>query len=376
LQHPEHRENHFNLLRLLLAAGVLLCHCFPLTQGHRIFTGEPWFEFTSHQRLLGTTCVLGFFVISGYLVSLSFERAAHLGVYFKARLLRIYPAAIVCAVLTGVLLGPLVYSGGIGQYLGTPELKRFLVQTTTFASFALKDALPGTFAGNPMPGVMNGSLWTISWELFCYVLLVPFGFVLYRSEHRWLRIWGYSVIAVFAVAGAAQYALRPLPNFLAGPVTFWGFFCVGILGRAVLPKLPLRPWMTVAALAVFLVIESFEHYAPAMAIASPFLFGYILLTAASQLPHSWLRYNKFGDFSYGLYLYAWPVQQTLIFVLPAIGAWALFGLALPVAMLLAIPSWYLVERPALRLKTAFALPSLARAKFQQVVARSAAPPTL
>jgi peptidoglycan/LPS O-acetylase OafA/YrhL len=346
------RDNHFNLLRILLAAGVLLGHCFQLTGGHGAYAGEPWHAFTGGARLLGTTCVLGFFVISGYLVSQSFARSSTLTAYFRARILRIYPAAIVCALLTGLVLGPLVTNLAPSDYFQSPAVHRFLVQTTTF--FSLKHggrSIDGAFASNPIPENMNGSLWTISWELLCYVVLVPFGWLLYRERGRFGRASAYVLLVVLAIVGSAQYALRLLPNnLIAGFLAFWAFFAIGILGHAVLPRLPSRPILTALALVLFLVLARVEQYARELAIVTPFLFGYLLLTAATQLPRSWLRYNRLGDFSYGLYLYAWPVQQTLVHAFPGIGPWTLFAGATVIAVALGVLSWKLIERPALRFK--------------------------
>ena len=361
------RDNHFNLLRILLAAGVLLGHCFALTAGHRNFDGEPWFTYTGGARLLGITCVLGFFVISGYLVSQSFERSPSLFAYFRARVLRIYPAAIVCALLSALVLGPLVSSLPLADYLRAGDLRSFLLQTTTFLNLnSVGRSLPGVFAGNPIPGNMNGSLWTISWELLCYVVLVPFGALLYRARAGVGRGIGYGLLLLLAIAGSIQYALRPLPNTLvAGFVTFWGFFSIGILGRAILPKLPNRPLLTVAALLLFLAIERFERHAPALAVIVPVLFGYVLLSAATQLPRVLLRYNRLGDFSYGLYLYAWPAQQTVVFLWPEIGPWTLLPCALALALVAAVVSWRVIEQPALRLKRRTPSPSAAPAPLAE-----------
>jgi peptidoglycan/LPS O-acetylase OafA/YrhL len=346
------RENHFNLLRILLAAGVLLSHCFPLTAGHGNFAGEPWFELTQGMRQLGSTCVLGFFVISGYLVSQSFERSPSLLVYLRARLLRIYPAAIACAIVSALFLGPLVTSLDARDYFGSHELWRFLAKTTTFLELKHGGrSLPGAFPDNPVTGNMNGSLWTISWELLCYVVLIPCGLLLYRQRSRFGRTAAWTLLVVLAIAGSAQQAWRVLPNNLvAGFLAFWGFFAIGILGRALLARIPSHPLATLGAAAAFVLIARYERGVPLLGIASPALLGYVLLTAATQLPRSWLAYNRLGDFSYGLYLYAWPAQQTLLLLFPQLTAWMLFPAALVAALVPAVLSWRLIERPALRLK--------------------------
>src|SRR5581483_9153652 len=181
------RNNHFNLIRMLLAVGVLLCHCFPLTQGDNVFDGEPWFDFTLHKRILGTTCVLGFFILSGYLVSQSLERSSSLWTYLRARALRIYPAAIVCAVITAIVLGALGSDQDPVDYWRSPGLGRFIIDNVTLSKRVISRSIPGAFVDNPIPHVVNGSTWTLPWELLCYVLFIPFGLALYCSQQVSLR---------------------------------------------------------------------------------------------------------------------------------------------------------------------------------------------
>ncbi len=245
LEKDLHRQNHFNLLRILLAAGVLLSHCFPLTAGRYAFDGEPWFFFTHSTRLLGTTCVLGFFVISGYLVSESFHRAVGLRDYFAARMLRIYPGAIACAALSALVIGPAVSTETPASYFSDTHVWRYVVHTGTFLgsrrfllTFQIQDWLPGVFSTNPIPGLMNGSIWTIPWEILCYLLLVPVGMLLYRIQSGLVRKTMMVALVLCAIAGAWQYALRELPLEWSGLIVFWGFFSIGILARSFLQQGP------------------------------------------------------------------------------------------------------------------------------------------
>src|ERR1051325_2497363 len=162
----DERQNHFNLIRLFLAAGVLVSHCFPSLG---ISQDEPWRLFTQSPRDFGTICVQGFFILSGLLVSQSFERST-LQRYLAARALRIYPAAIVCAVLLAVVLGPLVSALSLRSYYSAPDFRHYLFQSSTFYGLQAKGRLFGVFPGNPEQGRMNTPLWTISWELLCYAI--------------------------------------------------------------------------------------------------------------------------------------------------------------------------------------------------------------
>ncbi len=364
--HHSPRDNHFNLLRLSLAAGVLLSHCFSLSGFSKL--AEPWVAFTGGPRTLGTVCVEGFFILSGYLVSESFQRSPNLPTYLTARGLRIYPAAIVAALIVGLLLGPLVSTLAPLAYFQSAGLQHFLYAATTFLDLNAKDYVEGVFASNPVVNRLNAPLWTISWELLCYALLIPVGILLYRQPKVWLRRAAFAGLCLLTIPGAIQYALRPLPNdHFAGLLVFWMFFSVGMLGRQVLPRLPQSAALTAVAFIAFLGLNYVERYAPVIGMAGPFLFGYVLLTAATRLPRSWLAYNRLGDFWYGTYLYAWPIQQTVVLLLPGIGPWKLFLLALPITLVAAALSWHWLERPALRLKAR--LGNVRRGSTPRVTAR-------
>jgi len=344
------RENHFNLLRLLLAAGVVVSHCFILPGAYKQL--EPWFWFTHAEHTLGTLCVEGFFIISGYLVSESFERAPYLRPYFAARGLRIYPAAIVCTLLVGLLLGPLV-SASASAYFHGEGFRDFMVWATSFANLANKDVVIGVFPTNPVPDRLNAPLWTISWELLCYFILVPVGILLYRQPVRGVRSATLVALVLLSLAGAWQNATKALytSGIAAGLVVFWGYFSLGIIFRRLQDRLPRHVGLTIAAALGFLVLSRIETRAPLLALVSPYLFAYALLNAATQLPRSWLAFNRIGDFSYGTYLWGWPTQQTIVFLLPGmLNPFTLFLLAMPATLAIAALSWKFIERPALNLK--------------------------
>ncbi len=160
-----HAANNFDFLRLAAAAAVLVSHQYALG-------GQP------EPRLLafswGGLGVLVFFAISGYLVAASWQHDPHAGRFVARRLLRVWPGLAVACLLTALVLGPLVSSLSTGAYLRHPETRHFL-KILGLASF---DAgLPGVFAGNPLAGSANGSLWTIPVEVRCYLALVVVGVV-------------------------------------------------------------------------------------------------------------------------------------------------------------------------------------------------------
>lgn len=315
----ESRRDNFNAIRLALAIGVLFSHSFPMV-------GAPEPILMGHS--LGNFCVHMFFAISGYMISQSFIRSRSLARYALHRILRIVPALLVAMLYTRAL------------------------------SFWF-----GHFATNPIPNIMNGSLWTIPWEIVCYVLVGMAGTLGILTTGRYNVF--FAAVLVFAFADArwsneSYLVLMPLMLVFAGG-SFLAIYEDSLnIHRAAL----------FAFLAAFLVqTERSLHLVQRTVDAIPWPYGsgsefltvftLLYLFAVPVLALWFGRYTPpvlalHTDLSYGAYVYAWPVQQVVV-ALFAMGGWVLhplvlFPAALVGTLLLAWPSWVLVERPALRLK--------------------------
>lgn len=346
----QRRENNFDLLRLIAALMVLITHSFALTAT----SGAAWtalFAGYEPSRL----AVYAFFVISGFLVAGSLERRGILR-YFEARALRIYPALAVMCLLTVFVLGPLLTELPLTEYMTSWSTYSYL---QNIISYKTQFVLPGLFPHVPYPGTVNGSLWTIPMELFCYVLLA----MLYIAGRASLRL---SALLVAAVAGflIGNFAGGPgmAPMVLFGttevmPVLQYGlFFFVGAVFWHHRGAIRISPLFAGVAAAGFIASGGTP--------AAPFLLyvwlPYLLMCLAygPKVGHATLK--KVGDLSYGTYLYAFPIQQAIMQLAGArMGPWGLSASAGICSMALAWLSWRYVESPALRLKV---LPALAAAK--------------
>lgn len=305
--------NSFDLLRLLAAVAVIVHHTRPLR-------GEPALRFFHLD--FGALGVGVFFVISGYLVTASLLRSASLSDYLKKRLLRIEPALVVSLALTALVLGAAETTLPLGDYLRRPQVYLFVLRNALL--YPVTYRLPGVFEHNPIADV-NPSLWTLRLEFTCYLGLAALGGL--GLARKWV------LAALAGVAAATVAALVLVWPQAAGP--WWGHvLLVGsqfgflFLAGAFLQLAGRPPLWTLASLA-FLATPMWILGLPAPVI----ILGEL---RSRRLP---------ADVSYGLYIYAAPVQQALA----AAGALT-FVASLALTLPLAAASWFLVERPALRFK--------------------------
>ncbi|MEL6792853.1 MAG: acyltransferase family protein, partial [Pseudomonadota bacterium] len=154
------RDNHFNLIRMLAASGVLVSHAFPIALGRG---AEEPLQRALDGVSLGTVCVYVFFAISGFFIAQSFERTSTFERFVRARVLRLFPALAVVLAATA-MVGAALTSAAAGAYW--PEAAAYTVRNLTL--FFLRWDLPGVFDANPYGTPINGSLWTLSYEVLCY----------------------------------------------------------------------------------------------------------------------------------------------------------------------------------------------------------------
>ncbi|MCC6868428.1 MAG: acyltransferase [Burkholderiales bacterium] len=329
------RANNFDLLRLLAAGFVVLFHCYALTGR---WTDEPLWNL-AHELNFGSIGVKIFFVISGFLVTRSWLRRASVPSFVTARVLRIYPALVAATLFTIILAGlssPLVWA----SFLADPATLDFAWRVAT--GWRIVDQLPGAFAHNPFPDAANGSLWTLPIELRLYaVVLVAGSATLLRRRQAWLALV-LGLTALFAVH-PDFFPLAPNTLVVRELALLFG---LGSLAAVWHDALPIS---LVAALVAVLLVAWNPLGLTRGALLSP-LLAYVVLVAAYHPAVQWPRFDVGGDYSYGLYVYSFPIQQTLVERLPSLSPLAMFALALPISLAVAAASWHGIERPALRLK--------------------------
>lgn len=337
--------NNFDFLRFFFAVAVILSHSYALLWGGKY---EPFMRITGGQVNLGQLAVDSFFIISGFLVTHSWLRSTSTLSYFKKRALRIYPAFVVAVLLTALIVFPLASTSGFHVY---SQIKP--VSLATHVARLQGYELPGLFPNNRSHAV-NGSLWSISYEFWCYVGIALIGLcgILKRP---------WAVVTIFCVAIAISvvflaWKLTPGGKFLGvifGYPPFWArllpYYLAGTLFYLYRNAIRYSGWMAALAVAA-IAIGSVVPFG--LSLALPVAWTYLLFWFAFHPAIRLHRWARFGDFSYGIYLFAFPIQQLLIMwwrptPLPS----TLFVVAALATLLVAPLSWHVVEKPSLILKS-------------------------
>lgn len=321
------RQNALNAWRLVLAAGVILQHSWPIT-GRDLHT--PFVQLLTH------VFVDGFFVLSGFLIVRSWFNSPRLREYAVGRLLRIFPGLWVCLVVIAFVLAPI----GVALSGGSLRLSSQIAYVLNNAVLNIfYTGIDGTPKGVPTPGVWDGSLWTLIFEMLCYIGVAVLG-VAGLLRRRWtIPIVFVGSVAASAVVGHPVVTADPIQMVLRFVVVF----SAGALVYQFRDRIPARWWLVAVCAGLVVVLGLLPNYRVFAAL--PLAYAVIVSGALMKRPR--LR----NDLSYGMYIYACPVQQ----LLAAAGLiWLDPRLFFVVATICTVPlaagSWFLVERRAMEWK--------------------------
>lgn len=332
----------FDYLRLSLAVLVMFGHSFIITGSGRLMTEVMPFGLAA---LRGYAILPVFFALSGYLVAASLLRSKTLGIFLGLRALRIMPALAVEIALSALILGPLLTDVSLREYFTSSEFYRYFLNIVGYIHYHL----PGLFMNNPVKNWVNGSLWTVPFEAECYILLAALAaFGLAR------RPWLFAVAVVGFTAMLFiydQYTVRDTSLIVAAGSTATGkqlvlFFLGGVSFYLLRDRMPysLPLFILAAVLSAIMVTSHTLIYLAPFPVA--YLTAYIGLLQPKRLPVIFS-----GDYSYGIYLYAYPVQQSVYQLAPAGRDWSgNFLISLLVVCLFAAFSWHAVEKQMLHFK--------------------------
>ena len=349
------RKNNFDIIRLTLAVFVLFSHSFPLLMGD--YSAEPMMRLTHNQMAFGSLAVDAFFAISGFLIAQSWIRSKKTSDYFRKRVSRIYPGYIVSVLFTLLVIGPLFSTSGRHYFHELHPRAIAIAMVTCWGP-----PMPPIFEHLHYPNMVNVSLWTIRYEFWCYLMVALLGItgLLRRPPLVFALFIGvFSLYAMqeFRIMGTGNTLLNPADGLFhgreipyVGNLDSWPrlltFFLSGSVFFLYRDRIPRSPHLLAASCLVMALC--LWH---GLNIAFPICGAYALFYT-SFMPSSgggWI--TRHGDFSYGTYLYASMVQQTLIFEFgPRLNPWTLTLIALPITGLFAVFSWHFVEKPFLNRK--------------------------
>ena len=334
-------DNRFDILRLIAAWLVLFSHCYPL--GGRP-TSEPLAS-TLGIDTLGGVGVAIFFVLSGYLVTLSLERSPNVVEFARRRALRIYPALVTVCLVCVLLLGPWMTSWSMAAYFHSDLTWGYL---KTAGAWDIHYPLPGVFNDNPKPITVNGALWSLPYEITCYGVLALVS--LLPGTLRVKTPLLASGLVVVLLARATTASIGPFDLFLHMDYYHSKMGLLFALGAVFACwRTHIRPmaWPAVLLLVIALCLPQGGGQ------LLLYLLGVGMLTLWLALHARWLPRVpvRIGDWSYGAYLYGFPVQQVLAHFKLHEASFLGYVLASTlITFALAGLSWHLVEKQALRWK--------------------------
>lgn len=346
-------KNNFDFFRFISACMVIVSHAFLLLKSN---FKEPFALLTHNSLYLGGLGVNFFFLISGFLIAKSFQGSKSVFDYLKKRFLRIYPAYFVMIFLTLFVLGPLVTTFSLPKYFLSASFFKYFLNFVMYLGFP---TLPGVFVNNTTEfgHIVNGSLWTLPLEVGCYLFVVVLGFLSIFKNRRliflfiFLGILSEIFVAQFnTICTSAGVHFFPCIKF----VQLQGFrlcifFLIGMMFYLYKDKIVLNKYIAMFSLFALFFIVNMNNFV--LAYYSYFIFlPYLLMYSVFNFKFL-NNFGKYGDFSYGIYIYAWPVEQLLIlFFGQYLNPYKLALSTFFATLILAILSWHLIEKRCLKLK--------------------------
>ena len=330
------RDNNFNLIRFLAASAVIVDHSFALVAPEQAASALIGGEALG----IGRLAVDIFFLVSGFLVTRSVMTQPTLVDYAVARFLRLFPGLLVACIGIAFVLGPVVTLVSLNDYFTDPRPWLFVPLTSTLVTHAM--TLPGVFDTVPESRVIDPPLWTLRYETMCYVMLALFALAgalatRFRATLTLgLLLAGYVFVTFFTELRQETVAIDSASRFI---LTFF----IGGAFYIFADKVKLDIW--VAALLGLIAVAA--HATPLYEAALRVALGYGVLWFALVPAGAIRRFNLIGDYSYGLYILCFPIQQVFVMLDPTITPGALFVCSFPAVLAFAMLSWHFVEHPAL-----------------------------
>ena len=334
------RPTGFDYLRLGLSISVVCMHSAITSKG---LEADIALWMSPLRPLIRMTLPM-FFALSGFLVAGSLFRSKSLLQFLGLRVIRIYPALIIEVVLSALLLGPLLTTVPLASYFESPVFGLYLMNVTGDIHYFL----PGVFENNPYPNVVNAQLWTVPVELGCYISLSALTIVGVKKRF-WIApavtlimMLGYFLARLIKFHGQLPFIVGGIPGFLL-VVCF-------VCGVSLYVYRDLLPWSRslcaisgIASLLLVGVVPYGEY------IVVPVASYFTVCLGATNVRK--LSILKGADYSYGIFLYGFVIQQTVVFLFPwAREWWVNILLCVPLAAAVSALSWHLIEKPTLKLR--------------------------
>ena len=336
----KNRDNNFNLMRFIAALLVLYTHSFLL-----VGSIDPLLSIIG--MTWGNIAVDVFFVMSGFLIASSFFTRNNIIAFIWSRALRIYPALFFSILFCTFIVGLIFTTNTTIEYLTNPDTYKYFFKNIILF-FGIEHTLPGVFADLPYKDRVNGSLWTLPNEVKMYILLTIISLILVNLR-KWL---GYDLIKITFLSVAFIAVVINIVNhfYFVLPFHFVHFFSMFFVGSACYicrEHIELSSRAFILILLILLLSVFYKKlFFIAYIISLPYLIFYIAYVPAGKIR----RFNNMGDYSYAIYIYAFPVQQSIAALVPGVSVTTMMMLSFIITFALSFLSWHLIEKKALKMK--------------------------
>lgn len=354
------KNNSFDLARFLLAVMVIYAHSYPLLIKNN--SGDLVSRFTKNQIDAGGLAVYCFFAISGFLITQSIVKSRSYIDYLIKRFLRIMPAFFMSLCIAAFIIGPVVSNISLWEYFFQHSILEpnspysYILRNITFNVRGYSWGIYNVFTDNAYPLSMNGSMWTLKHEIFCYLGLIIISMLGFLKKRKLYLIY----TMVFAVI-LILYYVYDFKLFHLSKIAFlkWdereyiniirlGFiFNLGSLIYIYRDKVKFNILLVMLPIILFIILLIIRP--EMLKYALILLLPYLIISICIKLKFS--SFSKYGDFSYGIYIYAFMIQQTLShYFNHSLTVISFFALSFIITLVIAILSWNFIERPCMLLK--------------------------
>lgn len=342
LRASDFRPSGFDYLRLGLSVAVIFWHSFGLSYGPDFTSGVA----SSPLRGVVILILPMFFALSGFLVAGSLIRCKTLVSFLGLRAMRIVPALAVETVISAFIIGAIFTTLPLSSYFSHAEFHRYMLNILGIVQYTL----PGVFADNPFKNIINGQLWTVPFELECYFAISIFA-IIGVVKRRYLIVAGLVclmvLVALLQVRSVYVHGAAPLQAAVTGRQLIVAFIA-GVAGYFYRDRLPHHPAVGIASLALAYITFVFV---PAADLIGVVFAAYFTIWLGSMNPRKIFILNG-ADYSYGIFLYGFVIQQAVKAVAPELNWLGNFVFSLLIVSVAAALSWHFIEKPALKSRRA------------------------
>lgn len=325
----------FDAIRIYLSITIMALHSLTLANGAQFYMNSP-----SWIHALALSLLPAFFGLGGFLVTGSGLRVRNVSKFLWHRILRIFPALAVEVFLSAIFLGAIFTNLSLSDYYSSPEFWTYFNNIIGIINFNL----PGVFLDNPFPRTVNGNLWTLRPDYYGYLILaclMLFGIFTRRNIYFTLLLIGF-----FGSIGLDLITHIGKPDFVPKDSALVFSF---LFGSMLFLRADIIPWrfdILLICLAFYILcgqLGGWSYLSSACVVYITVYAGLVKIPMPS--------FFKSGDYSYGIYLYGFPIQQALVAYFFWTREWfVLFPISFTLAMALSMISWHYIEKPFLRLK--------------------------